>query len=206
MAQQSEKSRLDNKSTLGDVPFDGWEWPVVEKAAETLGYDAGALATAFPDQLQGVVLHFSDWADRQMMEALAEIDSEELRVRERIARGVSERLKVLMPHKEAFRSSTKYWLNPLHKMAAGKMVWKTADAIWIWAGDVSTDYNHYSKRTLLSGVITTTMLAWLRDETDGAQETLDFLDHRIDNVLQFGKFVGGLKKCANSLKSMASKG
>lgn len=204
-----ENTEIQDKillAALGDVIFDGWEWNVIEQAADKLGYDSGVLATAFPEKIQGVLVHFSDWADRQTLLVLAQINTDDMRVRDRIACGVTERLKVLAPHKEAFRSSTKYWLNPFRKMAAGKMVWKSADVIWVWAGDESTDYNHYSKRMLLSGVITTTMLSWLRDETDDMQETLNFLDHRIDNVLQLGKFVGGLKKYACGLKSMASKG
>lgn len=177
-------------AALEDVPFDSWTWSVIEQAAQKKGYDSSALVKAFPNKLLDVLIHFSDWADRQMLVRLNKVDNTDIRIRDRVRQGVAERIDILQPYKEAFRSSASFWLNPLHKFTAGKIVWRTADEIWIWAGDTATDYNHYSKRALLSGVITSTMLAWLRDDSDNSQETLDFLDRRIDNVLKFGRVAG----------------
>ncbi len=78
----------------------------------------------------------------------------------------------------------------MRKPAATKMVWYSADKIWEWAGDTATDYNRYTKRGLLSGVITATMLVWVHDKSEGYQKTSDFLDRRIDNVLVVGKLAG----------------
>ena len=36
-----------------------------------------------------------------------------------------------------------------------KLAWESADHLWRWAGDEATDWNHYSKRTILSGILTT---------------------------------------------------
>lgn len=178
---------------LEDVVFDGWSWPVIEAAAEKAGYGADMAHAVFPDKLSGVLNHFAEWADQQMLAALDSVDSQDLRVRDRVRRGVEERIKALMPHKEAVKAASAYWVRPFRKIEAGKMVWRTADRIWVWAGDDSKDYNHYTKRVLLSGVIASTMLAWMNDPSDNSQETLDFLDRRIDNVLNIGKLVGNLK-------------
>ncbi len=188
-------------ATLEDVPFDGWAWPVVENAALRLGYTKVQALNYFPRKVRDVLVYFSNWADRQMVIRLEDLDGEALPVRSRIAKGVQSRLEVLAPHKEAFRASTSYWLHPLRKATAGKMIWRTADKIWLWAGDKSMDYNHYTKRTLLSGVLTSTMLAWLNDESDNFEQTLDFLSRRIDNVLTCGKFFGGFVGRMRSLKA-----
>lgn len=178
---------------LEDVPFDGWTWDVVEQAAEKAGFSADMAAAVFPDQLSGVLRHFSNWADRQMMQALSLVEYQDMRVRDKVKRGVEERIKVLEPHKEAVKAASAYWFRPFRKFEAGRLVWKTADKIWLWAGDEAKDYNHYTKRVLLSGVITSTMLAWMNDNSDNSQETLDFLDRRIDNVLGIGRIIGNLK-------------
>ena len=62
-----------------------------------------------------------------------------------------------------------------------------SDAIWTILGDTSEDYNWYSKRTILSGVYSSTVLYWLGDESEGSENTWAFLDRRIDGVMQFEK-------------------
>jgi ubiquinone biosynthesis protein COQ9 len=201
-------------SALEDVAFDGWQWRVIEAAAEKAGHGADMAVAVFPDKLEDVVRHFSDWADREMMQMLQSANPQEMRVRDRVRRGVIVRLHVLEPHKEAVRAASNYWLVPTRQIDAGKVVWQTADKIWQWAGDDSTDYNHYTKRLLLSGVLTSTTLTWLNDTSPTHQNTVDFLDRRIDNVLKFGRVFGntagkvlsGLGQFKNKFKAPFCKG
>ena len=141
--------------------------------------------------------HFSDFADRQMLARLDGIDPESMRVRDRVRLAVQTRLAALKDYKEAVRYATGYWARPFRGARAAQMVWRTAGRIWIWAGDEAKDYNKYTKRGLLSGVLTSTMLAWLNDESEDMSATHRFLDNRIDNVMQFGKVVGRIKGFAS---------
>jgi hypothetical protein len=59
------------------------------------------------------------------------------------------------------------------------------------AGDKSTDFNWYTKRTVLSGVLGSTLAAWIG--TDDEAEVDAFLDRRIENVMQFEKLKGQVK-------------
>lgn len=181
-------------AALADVPFDGWCWDVIEKSALRLGYDKETVRRVFSDKLSNVLRYFSIWADRQMLAALEGVNIDNMRVRDRIRLAIQTRLEVLEPYKESVRAASVYWFSPFRKITAGKMVWQSADKIWNWAGDRATNYNHYTKRALLSGVITTTMVAWLNDNSSNHQETLAFLDRRIDNVLGIGKFIGKFKR------------
>lgn len=181
---------------LPDIVFDGWTWAVAERAAQAAGYDRQMSAAVFPDGLPGFVAHFFDWADRQMLETLQDEELEGIRVRDRIQLGVITWIDVVEPWKEALRRALSYWAVPPRHLRAARLVWKTADAIWIWAGDTATDYNHYTKRGLLSGVIGTTILAWLNDETGDLDRTEAFLDRRIENVMKIGQALGRRKKSA----------
>ena len=181
-------------AALEDVAFDGWQWGVMEQAAVKAGYDEDMAFAVFPEGVRDVLAYFSMWADRQMLEALKEVEIEGMAVRARIKAGVLARLEILERHKEAVRAASVYWLVPTRKVQAAKLVWKTADVIWHWAGDETTDYNHYTKRGLLSGVITTTVMTWLNDKSEGHQETREFLDRRIENVLKIGQAAGKVLK------------
>ncbi len=68
------------------------------------------------------------------------------------------------------------------------------DDIWFAAGDRSTDWNFYSKRGLLAGVFSSTLLVWLNDDSEGLAETRAFLDRRIGNVMQIPKVTQRLRK------------
>jgi len=180
-------------TALDDVPFDGWTWDVVKQATVTSGFDAEMADAVFPDKIEGVLGHFSEWSDRQMMIELEKINPDDLKIRDRVQKGVEARITVLSEHKESVRAASAYWMHPLRKKTAAKKVWKTADHIWNWAGDTAQDYNHYTKRFLLSGVITTTFLFWLNDKNEDNAKTFEFLERRIENVLVIGKLSSKLK-------------
>jgi ubiquinone biosynthesis protein COQ9 len=167
-------------AALKNVPFDGW------------AHDPDDL---FPRGGLDLALYFSDWADAEMLKRMAaRKDFGRLRVRDKIAAGVKARLEALEPHREAVAKSLAFMSAPQRGVRLPKMVWATADAIWRAAGDTATDYNHYTKRILLSGVLTSTTLYWLNDASPGHGKTWAFLERRIDNVLKLGALAGRLRK------------
>lgn len=191
------------ESALPHVRFDGWGWDVLLQGAEEAGYEEPMLRAVFPGGLTDALDHFSDYADRGMMAALKPVNPDDLRVRERIGKALFARYQFLAPYKEAVRQSASFWLVPWRKTRAARIVWRTADVIWRWAGDDSKDYNHYTKRGLLSGIIVSTTLAWMNDETPGMMQTKEFLDRRIENVMQLSKVIGRVK--GSRVKERASR-
>lgn len=184
------------ESVLPSVAFDGWNMASLEDAARQSGLDSDVVHAVFPGGVSEAVGHFSDWADRRMLDALACENIEDLRIRDRIRCAVFARLGVLTPHKEAVKLAMSYWLLPARSGQAGRSIWSSADCIWNWAGDQSTDYNHYTKRGLLCGVLSSTTLAWLNDDSDDMAVTAEFLDRRIENVMKLGRFIGRFKKAS----------
>jgi ubiquinone biosynthesis protein COQ9 len=175
---------------LKDIPFDGLKWDVILRAADKVGYDSDVALSVFPAKVSDFLKHFSAWADTQMLEKLQSLNPDEMKIRQRVREAVWIRLQILTPHREVVKLSMSYWINPMNKPTAAKIVWQTSDVIWKWAGDTATDYNKYTKRGLLSGVITATTLAWLNDKSHDFSKTATFLDRRIDNVLALGKLTG----------------
>lgn len=180
-------------TALEDVPFDGWTWDGIRIAAEKSGHKPEMADAVFPEKLTDALAHFSDWADRQMIEALKDYHPDDMRVRDRVAKAVELRLRALLPYKDCVQASAGYWASPLRKIDGGKIVWRTADHIWDWAGDTATDYNRYTKRVLLSGVITSTTLYWFNDESEDMADTCAFLERRINDVMKIGKVTGKIK-------------
>jgi ubiquinone biosynthesis protein COQ9 len=83
-----------------------------------------------------------------------------------------------------------------------KLVYRTVDAMWRAAGDVSTDFNFYSKRAILAGVYSATLMRWFTDLSEDESATGKFLAARIDNVMQFEKLKGRVREQAKKLPTL----
>ncbi len=195
MNQSSEQIRDSVLvAALVHVPFDGWTMEVLRCGAEEAGFSPDMAPAVFPGGVPEAVNYFSSWADRQMLVALETVDPESLRIRDRIRIALETRFDLLLPHREAVRMALAYWSVPPRGLRAGKAVWRTSDIMWEWAGDTATDYNRYTKRGLLTGILAPATLVWLNDDSDDMSITKAFLDRRIENVMQLGKFIGRFKK------------
>ncbi|MDP2206767.1 MAG: COQ9 family protein [Alphaproteobacteria bacterium] len=178
-------------AALPDVAFDGWHAGLLAAAARRAGISEDDAEALFPQGTRGLALYLSTWADEEMRKRLAREKMESLRVRDRVARGVEIRLDILAPWKQAVSSGLCYLGTPPGGLLLPSQVWRSADIIWQAAGDTATDYNRYTKRLLLSGVLTATILFWLGDETPQHQDTRAFLARRIDEALKIGRTAGG---------------
>lgn len=181
-------------AALPDVPFDGWTAALMDRTAKKLKVSEDKLDTTFPDGVRGLVVYFSGWATEETLKKMKKMDLKNMRMRDRITSGVRTRLEILTPHKQAVSAAMAFLALPRQALLLPKLVWQSADKIWWAAGDTATDYNHYTKRALLSGVITSTTLYWLNDTSKNHARTWEFLDRRIENVLKIGQKISQFKK------------
>jgi ubiquinone biosynthesis protein COQ9 len=177
-------------ATLPHVAFDGWSTTALDAGAADAGLARQDLLHAFPDGVADAVAHWSDWADRKAVKAMNAADIAHLRTHERVAMGVWSRLEAMGRWREAARKATAWLAAPRRAVLAGRLAYNSCDTIWRAAGDVSTDFNFYTKRGLLAGVVLSTTLYWLQDSSEGNQATSAFLDRRIQDVLAVGGRIG----------------
>lgn len=177
-------------AALIHVPFEGWTDAALQAGARDAGVDPGQAARAFPGGPAEAIDFFNRLADASMVEALAGMDLGAMRVRDRIIAGVRVRLEQNLPHREAVRRALAVVAMPLNAPLGMRCVARTVDAIWRAAGDASSDFNWYTKRGLLAGVYTATVLYWLNDKSEGTADTYDFLERRIDTVMRIGGALG----------------
>ncbi|MEE8189520.1 MAG: COQ9 family protein [Kiloniellales bacterium] len=178
------------QATLPHVAFDGWTEKALLAGAAELDLDQAEALNAFPGGPAELIEYFSSEADRRLLAELEKRDLAGMRVRERVALGVRLRLEQLAPHREAVRRGLGFLSLPQHVGLGLACLYRTVDAIWYAAGDTSTDYNFYSKRILLAGVYSSTLLVWLNDRSEDFAETWAFLERRIGEVLKIGGTLG----------------
>lgn len=180
-------------AALIHVAFDGWTEATFAAAVEDCGMDPVLARALCPRGAVDLALAYHRRGDAQMLERLKTADLTGLRFRDKIAAAVRLRLEA-SDDKEAVRRGVTLFSLPVYAADGAKAIWGTVDAIWTALGDTSEDINWYSKRATLSGVYSSTVLFWLGDDSSGHQATWDFLDRRIDNVMQFEKLKADVQK------------
>jgi ubiquinone biosynthesis protein COQ9 len=174
-----------------NAAFDGWSGTARDAAADAAGIDRDIVAVAFPGGAVDMIDAWFAEVDRAMDAALPPERLATMKIREKITALVEARLTVLAPKREALRRALAILAMPQHVAHGVKLGWHAADLMWRAAGDTATDYNHYSKRTILAGVYAATITVFLDDESEGHTDTRAFLARRIEGIMRFEKAKAG---------------
>jgi ubiquinone biosynthesis protein COQ9 len=177
------------------VSEQGWSVRAIRAAA---GPDADLL---FPGGAAEMVEAHSDLGDRRMEQAADGLA--ETRVSSRVRALILRRLEQSAGERDAIRRGLSVLSLPGNRMAALRSVARTVDAIWHAAGDISADMSWYSKRAILTGVYSATLLFWLRD-TSGGSATEAFLDRRLAGVAAFGQATSSIRRGVSYAASRAA--
>ncbi len=178
---------------LPHVPFDGWSEPAFRAAVADCGAEMALARAVCPRGPVDLALDYHARGDAAMVTRLHRENLDALRLRDRIASAIRFRLDAI-EEKDAVRRAATLFALPPYAADGARSVWNTADLIWTTLGDTSEDVNWYTKRATLSAVYSATVLYWLGDSSPGHEATWEFLDRRIDDVMQFEKVkatVGG---------------
>lgn len=194
MTENDTKARVLD-AAMAHVPFDGWSDRTLQAAMTEAGLDAALGRMFFPRGGVDLAMAYHARGDAAMVARLAATDLSALRFRDRIATAIRTRLE--LSDRELVRRGTTLFALPQHAADGAAALWQTADQVWTALGDSSRDFNWYTKRATLSAVHAATVLFWLGDETPAHQATWDFLDRRIEGVMQFEKLKGQVQ--GNSL-------
>lgn len=170
------------------VPFDGWSEPAFRAAVADLGADAALCHVLCPRGALDLAVEYHRAADRALAAALAQADFTGMKFRDKVAAAVRMRLGLV--DVELVRRAAAVFALPHNAATGSRLIWETADVIWRGLGDTSKDFNWYSKRLTLSAVISSTLLYWLGDDSEGRAKSWEFLDHRIEGVMRFERVKG----------------
>ena len=165
--------------------FDGWTDAAVNSAAAIHGVDPAVARLAFP---RGALDMIAAWVERIDADAALALPPEALalfKVSERIRQLVEFRIDAVTGHEEALRRALAVLAMPQNLPEAARLGWRSADRMWRQAGDTATDFNHYSKRAILSGVVASTLAVLIDDTSEGHTETRAFLGRRLADVGRF---------------------
>ena len=180
----SEKSSL-LQAFLENAAFDGFSKKGLKSAAHKIGLNDGEMQILAPGGVISMIDYWFLQADNFVIETLSARKA--LKIREKATLAIRSRLEFLGQYHEALRHALMILALPQnlpHSLAIG---YRFADKVWRAFGDTSTDFNYYSKRTMLLAVDASTATCFLGDDSEDNAETWAFLDRRIENIMQIEK-------------------
>ncbi|MFO0995525.1 MAG: COQ9 family protein [Alphaproteobacteria bacterium] len=182
------------EAALAHVPFDGWTIAALTAGATDAGLDPAMVHEAFPGGVLDAIEHHSRLADERMLKALEGQDLSSMRTRDKVALAIRLRLEHALKDREAIRRALTVLAIPFNAGVGLAALYRTVDAIWYAAGDTATDFNFYTKRGLLAGVYSATLLYWLEDKSEGHEATWQFLSRRIEDALRVPQALAQVQK------------
>ena len=186
--QQIEQDKMSIMANfLACAPFDGWNERNLKQSAQNSGHDSGYALLLFSGGIDGFTIYFHQKMNEQMTKGFLN-NPQPTRISDKIAYLIELKFKAYHPFKEAVRSLLQHNILPQNILQAKTLLWESCDQIWYLAGDQSTDYNYYSKRLLLAGVYSSSLLYWLSDDSENSIETKKFIQRRLQNVMKIGKW------------------
>ena len=186
-----------------NAAFDGWGDAARDMAADAAGIDRDIARIAFPGGAVDMIDAWFAHVDARMAQAVPDPVMATLKIREKIARQIEARLEAVAGNRDSLRRALAILAMPQNLARGAKLAWRTVDLMWRRAGDTATDYNHYTKRTILLGVYCATVTVFLDDDSDGFADTRAFLQRRIDGIMRFEKTKAGMLKRASHRPSLS---
>ncbi|KAM7396313.1 hypothetical protein PAMP_019362 [Pampus punctatissimus] len=176
-------------AALEFVPQHGWSMEAIAAGAETLGLSSASTGM-FDNGAGDLVLHFIAHCNSQLTDILAEQhkqiqlgQAETKKTADFLRDAVETRLRMYIPYIETWPQAMSMLLLPHNIPDSLKHLSTLVDDIWYYAGDRSTDMNWYTKRAALTGIFNTTELVMVQDSSPDFQDTWNFLDNRIQDVV-----------------------
>ena len=177
-------------AALPRVATYGWTRRLVTAAAKDIGLTAADAELLLPGGARDLAALLARRHDAVALAALAQVDPAALKIRERVRQAVLARCAAAVADGEATRRWCGFLALPANMPLGLRLTWASADGLWRWAGDTATDENHYSKRVLLAEILISTLAV---QQALGANAAAAHLDGRIEGVMAFERWKGGLK-------------
>lgn len=176
-------------AALDFVPQFGWSMEAIAAGAETIGLSSASTGM-FYNGAGDLVLHFIAQSNAQLTEILAEQhnqvqlgQAEAKEIPEFLRESLEIRLRMAIPYIDSWPQAMSILLLPHNIPNSLKHLSTLIDDIWYYAGDRSTDLNWYTRRAALTGIYNTTELVMLQDSSPDFQDTWNFLDNRIQDIV-----------------------
>jgi len=169
----------------------GWNENLFLKLSENSKYKIDELKVLFPNGYTALLEFYLNELNAEMILSSKKINLIRMKTHQRIKALIMLRLNNLQKEKDLFKKTYFILALPKHSKIAVMSLYKTVDEMWFLAGDISTDFNFYSKRAILASIYSATILYWINN--NNLKQTTKFLDNQLAKVSKIPEIKNKIK-------------
>ena len=170
---------------INNVIFEGFSINTLRSVSLQIFKDINYHLVLFPGGLAEIAEYYEQYALTRLMKQLEET-TEIKSITKKIETALIYKVIKSNFAKDFLAEITKFYLRPQNTPISIKASWNISDAIWQFAGDKSTNYNYYTKRGLLFSVYNTSILYYLKDDSDDHTKTEEFIKNSLAKIASIG--------------------
>jgi ubiquinone biosynthesis protein COQ9 len=181
---QADIENLIFENFMKNLPFEGWTQENLKLSSKQAKQPADFGELLFLNGVDDVFKKYTDHLLQSLTAGNAHGTTAKIKA------ALHSLFKELAKNRIATTKTVTYLLHPWNIEKFIKFNWCIADYIWTEVVcDTSTDFNYYTKRTLLAMVVKSSLLYYISDDSFEHSDTIDFIDRKLNDVLRIGKFV-----------------
>ena len=176
------------------VEVNGWNKEIFLNLKNS-NFDYNEIISLFPNGYLSTIQMYLDDINSKMVLESKKLNLIQLRLHERVRELCILRLNIMQKEKKFAIKTFNHLCLPQNYKFSSKNLYKTVDQIWFLSGDSSTDFNFYTKRIILAGIYTSTMIHFVNNKN--IDKTIDFLNNQLKRVKYIPKFKNRIKDIVN---------
>tara|TARA_Y100001960_G_C14508617_1_gene745297 strand:- start:54 stop:671 length:618 start_codon:yes stop_codon:yes gene_type:complete len=153
------------------------------------------ISSLFPQGYIDLLIFYLDQINIEMTLLLKKQNLDNLKTHQKIKQIIISRLNIYQDNRKLFNKTFIFLSLPQNSKLAIKSLYKTIDLIWFLAGDKSTDFNFYTKRSILAGVYISTVFNFFRNKD--LNIAIDHLDRKLRDINKIPKIKNKFKSFKN---------
>ncbi|KAF8774702.1 Ubiquinone biosynthesis protein COQ9 like protein [Argiope bruennichi] len=194
------------KAGLDFVPEHGWSKQSIALGAQSLGLSSSS-HTLIEDGGADLVHYFNFLCNEKLEDYLKEkysSNKEKLDIHHYIEDALAYRLKMIIPYVSKWPEAMALMVSPFQFPTDSKNLLDLVDRIWYLSGDRSLDLTWYTKRGSLALAYRLCELSLLQDKSPEYSDTFEFLQRRVENIVDASGFIDNVANSTKCLPELAS--
>jgi ubiquinone biosynthesis protein COQ9 len=151
------------------IAHHGFSRATIVQAAKTANLELPTALVAFPRGGVDLGLHFLERAEKSALISFSDRPARS-KIRDNITIITHTWLDEIFQTPRIAQKCMALLMTPFYCHETIALLWKTADDIWCTCGDKSTDYNWYTKRSLLVAVLLHSIIYGLADKSSDSMK------------------------------------
>ena len=186
-----ERKRILNNSKKCIIK-NGWNKNLFKLISQHNKINIQKLFVLFPENYYSLLQLYLDELNLQMTKKVKKLNLLQYNTHEKIKKIVMLRISINKSEKQLIKKTYYTLLLPTNVSFSISSLYKTVDQIWFLSGDVSTDFNFYTKRIILAKIYILTVLYSIK--CDDEEKVALFLDKQLQRVSMMPRIKSYLKQ------------